>query len=202
MATQTPAPAKSKTLSGTGPALIVILVIAAAILGYYQIVYYPSAVPTSTTQAIVPPTPHNSTVYIPEGAASKPTSQSFFPDTIVVYVGYNSTVIWVNNDTVQHTITSSGNAPDPRFDDFGPQNPQNWNVIQGKGAPGSILNFTFTTPGNYSYYCSYHANMKGNVIVKAAPSGLAATSSTSQAILPRLGSALENWGLFIVRDLS
>ncbi|MHB8568443.1 MAG: cupredoxin domain-containing protein [Nitrososphaerales archaeon] len=185
------ASAKPKSLSATGPVLIVIVIIIAAILGYYQIVYYPSAAPTSTTLSVVPPTLHNATVAIPVGAATKPTPQSFSPDTIVVIVGYNSTVFWVNNDTTEHTITSSGNSPDQRFDIFGPQNPQNWNVIQGKGTPGSTLNFTFTVPGNYSYYCSFHANMKGTVIVKPATS---ATVSASQMIEPSHGVPFERLG--------
>ena len=176
MSAQPPGP-KPKTLTATGPVLIVILVMVAAFLGYYQIVYYPSAAPTSTVVVEIPPTPHNSTITIPTGAQSLPTPQSFSPDAIVVYVGYNSSVFWVNNDSTVHTITSPGSSPDPRFDNFGPTNPSSWNVIQAKGSAGNVLNFTFTTPGNYSYYCSYHSNMKGVVIVK---SGLP-NSTTSSA---------------------
>lgn len=195
---------KAKTLSATGPILIVILVIIAAILGYYQIIYYPSAAPTTTTGGgsvpIVTPTPLNSTVYIPAGAASAPTPQSFSPDAITVVVGYNSTVIWVNNDTVQHTITANSNAPDPSFNSFGPQNPQNWNIIQGKGTAGYILNFTFTVPGTYDYYCSFHANMKGTIIVKAASSSSnASTTMTTSGFVPTIASlSLVDWGVYFL----
>jgi len=168
------APQAGKTLTATGPVIIVILVLAAAALGYFQIVYYPSGhSATSTTTVSIPVTPHNVTIYIPAGAPSLPTAQSFSPDHIVVVVGYNSTVFWKNNDTALHTITSPGGSPDPRFDAFGPNNPQAYNNIQPLGSPGDELNFTFTIPGNYSYFCSYHSNMKGSVLV------LAASNSTS-----------------------
>lgn len=206
MAAQAP---KAKTLSATGPVLIVILVIVAAILGYYQIIYYPSAAPSTISSASVPsvtPSPHNATVYIPVGAASAPTPQSFLPDTITVVIGYNSTVVWVNNDTVQHTITANANVPDPRFNAFGPQNPQNWNIIQGKGTSGYILNFTFTTPGTYGYYCSFHANMKGTVIVKAASGGgttnastTTSTTMTTSGFVPTVASlSLVDWGVYFL----
>ena len=173
-----------KTLTSTGPVIIVILVIAAALLGYYQIVYYPSGhSATSATIEIIPTTPRNATIYIPPGAPSLPTSQSFLPDQITVIVGYNSTVFWMNNDTALHTVTSPSSSPDPRFDAFGPNNPQAYNNIQPAGSSGDILNFTFTIPGNYSYICSYHPNMKGSVLVKA---GTNAPSSSAGAILPSL----------------
>jgi len=176
------APSQSgKTLTATGPIIIVILVIAAALLGYYQIAYYPSGhVSTSTTTQVIPTTPHNVTVIIPAGAAVLPTPKTFSPDHIVVVAGYNSTVFWKNNDTVEHTITSAGGSPDPRFDTFGPQNPQDYNNIQSTGTAGDKLNFTFTIPGNYSYFCSYHPNMKGSVLVVASISTLVPPSPTAE----------------------
>src|SRR5208282_4730422 len=135
------APSQSgKTLTATGPIIIVILVVAAALLGYYQIAYYPSGhVSTSTTSQVIATTPYNVTVTIPVGAPSLPTPQTFSPDHIVVVLGYNSTVFWKNADPVAHTITSPGGSPDTRFDTFGPNNPQDYNIIQPAGTPGDIL---------------------------------------------------------------
>jgi plastocyanin len=165
-----------KTLTATGPVIIVILVIAAALLGYYQIVYYPTVAPTSTTVAVVPATPKNVTVTIPVGAGSsgKPTSFYFEPDAITVVAGYNSTVIWRNNDSTVHTVTAALNSPDARFNTFGPTS-QPWNNIQSL----SEVNFTFTTPGTYNYSCSYHPWMKGEVIVVAGNASSGATSATT-----------------------
>jgi plastocyanin len=179
----------AKTLTATGPVIIVILVIAAAFLGYYQIVYYPTVAPTSTSFTAVAPTKINVTVTIPTGAGTSghPTSYYFSPDSITVVAGYNSTVIWRNNDSTVHTVTAAVGAPDPRFNNFGPTS-QPWNNIQ----PGDEVNFTFTTPGTYNYSCSYHIWMKGEVIVVAgnASSPSAATTSAkttnaAAAVIPK-----------------
>ncbi len=168
----------AKTLTATGPVIIVILVIAAAFLGYYQIVYYPTVAPTSTTLAVVAATKYNVTVTIPVGAGSsgKPTSFYFEPDAITVVAGYNSTVIWRNNDSSVHTVTAAVGAPDPRFNVFGPTS-QPWNNIN----PGDEVNFTFITPGTYNYSCSYHSWMHGEVIVVAGNSSSSGASATASA---------------------
>lgn len=167
-----------KTLTATGPVIIIILVIAAALLGYYQIVYYPTVAPTSTTLAVVPATKLNVTVTIPPGALSsgKPTSFYYEPDVITVVAGYNSTVIWRNNDSTTHTVTAATNDPDPRFLAFGPT-AQPWNNINA----GDEVNFTFSIPGTYNYSCSYHIWMKGEVIVVAGNSSSSSGSSTNSA---------------------
>jgi len=170
----------AKTLTATGPIIIVILVIAAAVLGYYQIVYYPTVAPTSTTQTFVPPTKINVTVTIPVGAGSSGKSTSFYfqPDVITVVAGYNSTVFWKNNDSSIHTVTAQIGSPDPRFNSFGPTS-QPWNNIN----PAAEVNFTFTTPGTYNYSCSYHIWMKGEVIVLPASSSSSTGQTAAAAIL-------------------
>src|SRR5579872_4816680 len=182
------ASAPAKTLTATGPVIIVILVIAAAVLGYYQIVYYPTVAPTSTSQTIVPPTKFNVTVTIPSGAGASGHLTSFYyePDSFKVVIGYNSTVVWRNNDSTVHTVTAAVGAPDPRFNSFGPTS-QPWNNIN----PGAEVNFTFTTPGTYNYSCSYHIWMKGEVVVVAgSSSGSSSSHSTAAAILSNYHLAL------------
>jgi plastocyanin len=183
----------AKTLTATGPVIIVILVIAAALLGYYQIVYYPTVAPTSTTQVIVPATKLNVTVTIPTGAGSsgKVTSFYFEPDVITVVAGYNSTVFWRNNDSSVHTVTATPGSPDPRFNSFGPTS-QPWNNIN----PSAIVNFTFTTPGTYNYSCSYHVWMKGEVIVVAAGSSNSSQTSAAAAIVSGAHFAFNNAMVF------
>ncbi len=75
----------------------------------------------------------------------------YSPQTVKVIIGVNNTVTWVNNDDAPHTVT----ATDGSF------NSGNLNA-------GQSWTFTFTTPGNYAYYCTYHPWMKGTVIVQAA----------------------------------
>jgi hypothetical protein len=128
--------------------IVIILIVAAAFLGYYQVVYYPTIAPTSTSTTTIALSEKNVTVIIPSGAQdpSTPTSQTYLPNVITVYIGYNTTVIWYNNDTgALHTVTARPNSPDPRFNQWGPT----------------------TAP-----YCSYHSWMGGQVIVKTAPAGL------------------------------
>ena len=74
------------------------------------------------------------------------TNFAFSPAAVTVTAG--STVVWTNNDSVQHDIT---------FD--------------GGGIASSVLNqndtfsHTFPTAGTYHYICSIHPFMHGTVIV-------------------------------------
>ena len=179
-----PAAPPSKPVRGIGPAIVVILIILAAILGYYQLVYYPTVAVTSTTTTggPTPTTPFNVTITILPGAGGsvKPRDQTFTPNVVTVYVGYNSTVIWVNNDTVLHTVTANASSPDPAFNSWGPISAP-YNNIQPAGQAGDTLNYTFTVPGTYGYYCSYHPWMIGTIIVKPAPAGLTTTTTGAAA---------------------
>jgi plastocyanin len=85
---------------------------------------------------------------------------NFEPNVLVIVIGVNNTVTWVNTDTTDHTATftivpagvtaSSISASDiPPGTSFGP--------------------ITFTVAGNYSYHCQFHPGwMRGMIIVKAA----------------------------------
>ncbi len=168
---------------------MVVLIIIAGALGYYQVAIYPANhSSTSSVSIYVPPDPHNVTVVIVPGASSpcgtavnKPPSdcngKTYAPDNVTVVIGYNATVIWFNNETgVVHTVTAfpSDASFDPRFGIFGPQNPPTlWNNIPG----GKSVNFTFIKPGDYTYYCSYHNWMQGSVIVKAGSNNSTTTST-------------------------
>lgn len=68
--------------------------------------------------------------------------------TLEIEVG--TTVEWVQLDTVPHTVTSI-----PGGDAF----------QSGKMSKGDVFSYTFTEPGTYEYFCEYHGNMKGTVIV-------------------------------------
>ena len=178
-----------RPVRGLGPVIVVLLIFIAAALGYYQIIYYP---PNHTTTAIVPvpADPHNVTVTIVQGASSdcspNCTNKTYSPDTIIVVIGYNATVVWHNDDGTVHTVTANLNdsSLDPRFVIFGPSSPPtSWNNIQS----GKSVNFTFTKPGTYSYSCSYHAWMIGSVIVEA---GSNSSSSSSSSTVAAIGGAI------------
>jgi len=76
---------------------------------------------------------------------------SYSPRVADVVIGINNTVVWKNDDTVSHTITSCSGLFDSGF-------------IYSR----SSFTFTFTSPGNYTYYCKIHPDMIGTIVVRAS----------------------------------
>lgn len=70
----------------------------------------------------------------------------YAPETITVKKG--DTVTWVNKDPFPHTVTSAG-----KFD-------------SKSIAPNAKWSWRAKTPGEYSYICTLHPNMKGVVVVR------------------------------------
>jgi len=76
----------------------------------------------------------------------------FQPKQLEVAAG--TTVTWINQDDIRHTITSgTPENKDNRFDAN----------LAGKGAKFS---FTFAQPGTYSFFCDRHQHMRGEITVK------------------------------------
>ncbi len=74
------------------------------------------------------------------------TNFSFQPGSITVSPG--TVVTWVNNDPVEHTVTSGDGT-----------------FSSGNMATGGRFNFTFLKPGKYQYQCLIHPSMVGDIIV-------------------------------------
>jgi plastocyanin len=73
---------------------------------------------------------------------------SFDPADITVPVG--ATVVWTNEDAVDHTTTADDDAWD-----------------SGVVATGESFDFTFDEPGTYTYLCEIHpAVMQGTITVE------------------------------------
>lgn len=72
---------------------------------------------------------------------------SFVGKTTRVDAG--TTVIWKNMDAVAHTVTS-----DNRFFD------------SGALLKNQTYSYTFNTPGTYTYHCSLHPDMVGEIVVR------------------------------------
>jgi len=89
----------------------------------------------------------------PNNAAAEPVAtvsmdhNTFIPGEVTVTPA--TTVTWVNNETMPHTVVS----PTKGF--------RSKTLVKD-----ARFSFTFTTPGDYDYLCSIHPNMKGKVIVK------------------------------------
>ncbi len=69
--------------------------------------------------------------------------------TLTIYAG--QTVMWTNNDSANHTATADDNS---------------WGT--GTIKPGGSFVRRFDEPGTYTYFCSYHPEMTGTVIVEEA----------------------------------
>ena len=68
------------------------------------------------------------------------------PDTLEVPVG--TTVTWTNAHEAPHTVTSHDE------------------VFSGPGmVPGETFSYTFDTPGTYTYFCHFHPDVEGTIIV-------------------------------------
>ena len=157
-------------------AIVAILIIGAVgTLAYYQIEVAPNQTSSSTSQtvsAVTCPSPACADVNITAGAGVPPpgyttgqkTTYRFALDKITVVIGKNNTVFWSNGDSAAHTVTSDTGV----FD-------------SGNMNPGDTYQFTFTTPGTYTYHCSYHPFMQGTVIVVAG-SNTTTTSTSSGTI--------------------
>jgi plastocyanin len=73
----------------------------------------------------------------------------FGPETLTVAPG--TTVTWINQDDIPHTVVASDKSFKSKVLDTDER-----------------FSFTFTRPGEYGYFCSLHPHMTGKVIVKAA----------------------------------
>jgi plastocyanin len=80
---------------------------------------------------------------------------AFAPQRVVVKAG--TTVIWIDDDDIPHTVASSAKL----FKS---------NALDTKDK----FSFTFTTAGAYEYFCSLHPHMTGTIVVEAATGSRAA----------------------------
>jgi plastocyanin len=86
-------------------------------------------------------------------ALADPTAKidNFTFGPTIVTGGVGTTVTWVNNDDISHTVVAIDKAFKSHVMDSDEK-----------------FSFTFTKPGEYSYFCSLHPHMVGKVVVKAS----------------------------------
>jgi plastocyanin len=98
----------------------------------------------------------------PTRTISMPT-KAYVPPNIDVLVG--TTVTWKNDDSINHTATADGDA-----------------FASGFIPPGGSFSFSFAKQGHYTFHCSIHRFMKGEVnvfgLVLSGPEGPVATGQT------------------------
>jgi plastocyanin len=98
-------------------------------------------------------------VAVAPSATAQPTTttvsiQDFFFSPANVNVAAGTTVTWVNDGNVAHTVTSD----DGQFD-------------SGVLMPGDSYTVVFNGRGTITYHCSIHPSMTGSVTVGTSPMG-------------------------------
>ena len=83
-----------------------------------------------------------------EDATVKIDNFTFAPALLTVKAG--TTVKWLNEDDIPHTVASSTRAFKSKALDT-----------------DDSFAFTFSTPGTYEYFCSLHPHMKATIVVEA-----------------------------------
>jgi plastocyanin len=74
--------------------------------------------------------------------------KDFAFSTPEIEIAAGTTVTWTNQDSTPHTVSQSGGG-----------------FESGKLDNGGTFSFTFDEPGTYEYFCQFHANMKGTIVV-------------------------------------
>jgi plastocyanin len=85
---------------------------------------------------------------------------AFNPETLTVKVG--TKVTWTAGDGIGHTVTT-GTFTVGSDDLRSEEHPDG--TIDMPLKKGEDVSYTFTKPGKYSYYCSIHKGMNGEVVV-------------------------------------
>jgi plastocyanin len=78
---------------------------------------------------------------------------TFGPQELKVKSGTTDT--WINEDDIPHIVVSPNNFRSKALDS------------------DDKFSFTFTTPGNFKYFCSLHPHMTGTIVVEAATGSIA-----------------------------
>ncbi len=112
----------------------------------------------------------NFTVMIPQGSANPELDvtkleprQWYLPRQITINV--NDTVMWTNNDSEAHTVTSGiGSGIESLMNNK--KGTSNGIFDSGSFKPGQSWTHIFTNPGTFSYFCTIHPWMEGLVAVK------------------------------------
>ncbi len=116
------------------------------------------------TTGTPPPQVQATFIHIPKGAWQK-TTDAFVPNPLVVKIGVNNTIVWVNDDEAAHTATTNSGVQNAV-----PAGAQPFDT--GTFSPGQQSRpITLTVPGTYRYFCNIHPNMVGTIIVLPADAG-------------------------------
>jgi plastocyanin len=142
-------------------AIIIIAVVATIATGYVYL--GPFFKPNRSARASA--NPSVTVISIPKGSYIHPagfnvtqllTNTYRYPFNVTVTIGVDNTILWVNNDTVDHTVAAF----------IAPTGGQMFD--SGLILPGKTFSATLTVSGIYRYTCSWHQWLAGQITVKPA----------------------------------
>jgi len=110
----------------------------------------PAVTPSQPLTNTVPTTTTSTQVSVPVVI----NTFMFQPERIEVPVG--TTVVWTNQDAIEHTVTAGTPGNKTGLFDSGFFN------------QGQQFSYTFTNVGEYAYFCQRHTSMRGVVVVVSA----------------------------------
>jgi len=105
----------------------------------------PTRTPTATPTQTAAPSPTTTPPSVAKTASVAIQNFAFVPAQLTVDRG--TRVTWTNEDTATHTVKGSG-------------------FESGSLGRGQTFSYTFDTPGVYSYTCSFHPTMQGQITVR------------------------------------
>src|SRR5215212_8181276 len=104
---------------------------------------------------------------------------AFDPPNATATVSPGTTVTWVNNDQVPHTVTATN--PAGVFD-------------SGTLQPGQSYSFALDKAGTYAYHCEIHPDMTGTITVSGASASSGPTASASASPTASASSSASSSG--------
>ena len=142
-----------------GISIVAFIVVVTASMAYYQFIYIKDAnAKPQLPKEILNPA-DTAKVSIIEGSSQPSQQKNFEPKEIRGTLGVNNKIIWTNDDTTAHSVTSDSQFTDQINGPF--------NSIDSIGLvlPKKTYEFTFTKDGEYAYHCEPHPWMTGKVII-------------------------------------
>ena len=143
-----------------GISIIAFVVAVTVSMEYYQFVYLQqvNAKPVVSEEVLNPA--EMTSVSILEGSALPSQTQNFEPKETTANLGETNKVVWTNEDTTAHTVTTDTGYIDPTSGEFDSM------ATIGLLLPQQKFEFVFTEPGEYAYHCEPHPWMTGKVTVE------------------------------------
>jgi plastocyanin len=129
-------------------------------MAYYQFLYLPQVNERPVVSEEVLNPAGVTSVSIVEGSALESQTQNYEPKEVTANLGETNKVVWTNEDTTAHTVTTDTGYSDPTSGEFDTM------ATIGLLLPKQTFEFVFTEPGEYPYHCEPHPWMTGTVTVE------------------------------------